>query len=466
MTGPGEISIAARLDRLPVTIFHFQLLGISAASLLFDTLDGLTCIFVLTHLRPIWGFGVSTIGVVSALGLSGYLVGTALCGFAADRLGRRRTILWTLLLYSLFSVSRGWATSVTELAALNFITFIFIGAESSIVPAFLAEFWPARVRGRMNGAVMMFFGLGIALAPLWSLLIIPRFGWRWAFFLTAPFALLAALMRYALPESPRWLAETGRVAEADKVLKAIECRVERESRRPLPPPVAAVRESDASRSEFRPADLLMPQFRRITLMLWAAWFAEFSTLYLFQTFVPTILANEGYAIVKSFAYSAAIYGAMVPAYLIGGQIAEWIDRKYAVLLAFCMMGIGGTCFGLSTQPWQFMLFGAMTTFFCATGSAAIYTYTPELYPTTIRVTGMGIASAWGRVGAVVVLLTFGFLYSTYGKSLLFVISDSVLLAGAAAVSAFGPLTRARPLEQISRGLGAPKKVRDLLSDKA
>ena len=445
----AEASIAARLDRLPLTRFHFQLLWISAASLLFDTLDGLTCVFVLTTLRPVWGFGVATLGVVTALGLSGYLVGTFICGFVADRIGRRRTILWTLLFYSLFSVSRGWANEVTQLAALNFITFIFIGAESSIVPAFLAEFWPARVRGRMNGAVMVFFGLGIALAPLWSLLIIPTFGWRWAFFLTGPFALLAALMRYVLPESPRWLSEVGRVAEADEVLKTIETRVERESGRPLPLAATDTPEVGSIRSELSAADLLKPPFRRITFMLWAAWFAEFSTLYLFQTFTPTILANEGYVIVKSFAYTAVIYGAMVPAYLLGGHLAEWIDRKYAVLLAFGMMAIGGTCFGMSTQQWQFMLFGAITTSFCAIGSAAIYTYTPELYPTRIRATGMGIASAWGRVGAVSVLLAFGFLYERYGKSLLFIISDSVLLAGAAAVIAYGPLTRKRSLEQIS-----------------
>ena len=96
-----------------------------------------------------------------------------------------------------------------------------------------------------------------------------------------------------------------------------------------------------------------------------------------------------------------------------------------------------------------------TAFFLALGSTSIYTYTPELYPTEVRATGMGIASAWGRVGAIAVLLSFGFFFSRYGKSLLFAISDSILLVAAVTVACFGPPTRGRRLEETSRG-AAPR----------
>src|SRR5580693_6589628 len=306
---PGQSDdIGARLDRLPVSRFHFVLLGIAAASLLFDGLDGVVMTYVLANLRTVWRIDVATIGVVSAIGFGGYLVGAAASGFVADRIGRKKTVLLTLVFYSLFSGARGFATGVESLAALHFLTFIFIGAESATVPPYLAEFWPARVRGKMNGGVMSFFGIGIALSPLWALLIIPRFGWQWAFFLTAPFALVACLMRSRLPESPRWLARVGRAEGADVVA--------------------------APRVVLGPRDLLGTAYRRTTLMIWAAWFAEFSVFYLYQTFVPTILAGEGYAVVKSFAYSLVILGAAIPAFVLGGQIAEWIDRKYAVLVSF------------------------------------------------------------------------------------------------------------------------------------
>ncbi len=185
-------------------------------------------------------------------------------------------------------------------------------------------------------------------------------------------------------------------------------------------------------------------------MLWTAWFAEFAIFYLYQTFVPTILAGEGYAIVKSFGYSVVILGAAIPAFVLGGQIAEWIDRKFAVLLSFGTAALFGTLFGLSTQPWAFMVFGGLTSFALALGSTAVYTYTPELYPTEVRVTGMGIASAWGRVGAIAALLVFGFLFESQGKSLIFVMSDSILIAAAIVVVILGPPTRGRRLEDTSR----------------
>ena len=120
------------------------------------------------------------------------------------------------------------------------------------------------------------------------------------------------------------------------------------------------------------------------------------------------LSSEGYSIVKSFRYSVVNYGAVIPGYILGGHVVEWLDRKYAILLSFVAIGLCGTLFGLSRTPREIMLFGGLTVFFLALGSTAIYTYTPELYPTEIRATGMGIASAWGRAGAVTLLLGFGY----------------------------------------------------------
>jgi putative MFS transporter len=106
---------------------------------------------------------------------------------------------------------------------------------------------------------------------------------------------------------------------------------------------------------------------------------------------------------------------------------------------------------LSRAPREIMLFGGLTVFFLALGSTAIYTYTPELYPTEIRATGMGIASAWGRAGAVTLLLSFGYFFAVRGKSLLFIISDLVLFIASISVFGLGPSTRGRQLEDTSRG---------------
>ncbi len=229
----GEVS--DRLDRLPTSRFHAKVLIVAALSLLFDTLDTAVTGFVLASLRDTWHFDARTIGIVSAVGLSGYLVGSAICGFVADHIGRKKTILFTLILYSVFSAGRGLSNTLGVFAFLNCFTWFFVGAESSTVPTYLAELWPARTRGKLVGWMMSFFGAGIALSSVWALLIIPTLGWRWALFLTAPFALIGGVMRWALPESPRWLIRADRPSDAEAVLVRIEGEVSKSSGQFLTP---------------------------------------------------------------------------------------------------------------------------------------------------------------------------------------------------------------------------------------
>lgn len=444
--GLTQQDIAARLDRLPVSRLHITVLIVAALSLFFDTLDTVITGFVLATLRPLWGFDAATIGIISAIGLAGYLVGTALAGFAADRFGRKRMIMLTLVFYSLFSASRGLVNDVWSFAALNFFTWFFVGGESSIVPPYLAELWPTRVRGKLGGWMMGFFALGIAFSPLWALNIIPGLGWRAALFLTLPFAFVVGLMRSGLPESPRWLLRSGRAAEAEAVLSSIEKRVGRTLSDNAQARAAAT--ISVGRT-YRATDLLSPRFRKVTVMLWLAWFAEYGVLYTFMTFVPTLLAMEGFSIVKSFQFSVVIYAAVIPGYVLGGYVVDWLDRKPTAMLAFVGTAIFGTLFGLSTTSSALMVFGGLMAFCLALGSTAIYSYTPELYPTEIRATGMGLASAWGRAGAIILLLVFGVFAVLKGKLFVFAISDVVLILAAIVIALFGPSTRGRSLEDAS-----------------
>jgi putative MFS transporter len=149
-------------------------------------------------------------------------------------------------------------------------------------------------------------------------------------------------------------------------------------------------------------------------MLWVAWFAEFGVLYTYQIFLPTILSAEGHSIVKSFSYSVVIYSSVVPGYIVGGYVSEWLDRKYAIFMSFVSVAAFGTLFAHAQKPVQIMAFAGLTVFFLSIGSTAIY-------------------------------------IATLGKSLFFLVIDPVLICAAIVVVCFGPSTRGRPLQETQLG---------------
>jgi putative MFS transporter len=443
--------LVARLDRLPPSRFHVVILLVAALSLLFDTLDTVVTGFAFAAFRGEWGLGGMALGITSAIGLAGYLVGSVLVGFLADRFGRKAVMTWSLALYSLFSASRALSPGIDVFVVLNFFTWMFVGMESCVIPPYLAELWPSRLRGRFNGLMMGFFAVGIALSPVWALIFLPHVGWRWTLALTAPFALLIGLMRTLLPESPRWLMSQGRAAEADAVVTSIEARVAR-SHGGVLPPVGPVAVPVATRKVQR-RDMLAAGVLPLTLMLWLVWFTEYGVLYTFQSVLPTLLAMDGFSIVRSTQFSVVIFSGFIPGYIFAGFFLDAVGRKTWLMLSFAGIGISGTLFGFATTGNEIMACAWFTAFFLGNGSTSIYTYTPEIYPTEIRTTAMGMSSAWGRAGGILLLLTFGIFSILQGRLALFVVSDGLLLASIIVVAAVGPRTKGLTLEAASAPAG-------------
>ncbi len=443
-------TLAARLDRLPAARFHYRVLVVAALSLFFDTLDTVVTGFAFAAFREEWHLGGQALGITSAIGLAGYLVGSVLVGLVADRWGRKAVMMGSLVLYSLFSASRALSPNIETFVVLNFFTWMFVGMESCVVPPYLAELWPSRIRGRFNGLMMGFFAFGIALSPVWALVFLPLAGWRWTLALTAPFALLVGAMRSGLPESPRWLLSRGRAAEAEAVVADIEAQVAGSTGQALPPVTApSVSQPAMEPAPVRRRDILAPAMLPISLMLWLVWFTEYGVLYTFQSVLPTLLALDGFSIVRSTQFSVVIFSGFIPGYMLSGYFLDYVGRKYWLMLSFAGIGISGTLFGYAHTPAEIMACAWFTAFFLGNGSTAIYTYTPELYPTAIRTTAMGMASAWGRAGGILLLLCFGVFAVLQGRLALFLVSDGLLLLSIVVVAALGPRTRGRTLEATS-----------------
>jgi putative MFS transporter len=328
------------------------------------------------------------------------------------------------------------------------------GAESAIIAPFLTEFVASRYRGRFTGSLAGFFSFGFVGAALLGYFIVPSHpqAWRWVLVLTAAPILMLLWWRRALPESPRWLASMGREAAAEAVVTNMEQRAERAGYR-LPAPVSVVAppvDIGARRSFFGKLALLWaPGLARITAMTWIMWVSITFSYYAFFTWIPSLLVASGMTITRSFGYSIAIYLAQVPGYFSAAYMNEKIGRQKTIASYMILGGVSAIGLAVAGTDHTVMLAGICLSFFMNGTYAGVYAYTPELFPTEIRATGMGTASSVGRIGAIVSPILVGWLYPKFGFAGVFGTTTVVLLIGALSVIIMGINTKNRSLEDIS-----------------
>jgi putative MFS transporter len=200
--------------------------------------------------------------------------------------------------------------------------------------------------------------------------------------------------------------------------------------------------------------LWMGRQARITTMTWLMWLSITFSYYAFFTWIPGLLVQHGMSITRSFGYSLAMYAAQVPGYFSASWFNERIGRQatiatYMLLGCVCALGMA---FARSNE--EIMAAGIGLSFFMNGTYAGVYAYTAEVFPTAVRTTGAGTASAIGRIGAIVSPILVGYLYPNFGFAGVFGVTTVVLLLGAIAVVVMGVPTRGRSLEDIAAGEAA------------
>ena len=158
---------------------------------------------------------------------------------------------------------------------------------------------------------------------------------------------------------------------------------------------------------------------------------------------------------KSFGYSIIIYLAQIPGYYSAAFVSEKLDRKWTIVLYMILGGASAHLMSGAGSGASIMATGFLLSFFMNGTYAGIYAYTPELYPTACRTTGMGVASAFGRIGGLSAPIVIGYAYPRIGFGVVFAITTVVLVIGALAVGLLGIATAGKSLEQITAEARGP-----------
>ncbi|HZX03085.1 MFS transporter [Kribbella sp.] len=443
-----------RLERLPLSRPHLMLLLIAGLGIAFDGMDGSLVSYLLPAVKPLWHLAPWQIGLIGSSLLIGILVGALGAGIIGDAIGRRAVMMYALALYCGATLIAAFAPSWELFFGARIVAGIGVGAEAAIIPAFIAEFIPARSRGLLVGAVAGFFSAGYVVSALLGRLFVPAFGngWRVAQVLTALPVLMLLWWRRGLPESPRWLIQQGRYAEAGAVVDALEDAV-RASGKDVPPvPAQAPQTTLSVPRATKPGAGLILMWRdglaRRTAVLWLLWISITFAFYGFFTWIPSLLVERDLTISKSLSYALLITIAQIPGYYSGAYLNERLDRKWTIAFYLTAGSVSALLMANAGSNGQLLVYGILLSFFMNGTYAGLYAYTPEVYPTAIRATGMGTASAVGRLGGISAPILIGVLITSIGFLGVFSMIAAALLLGALAILTLGLSTRGRRLEDL------------------
>src|SRR6201747_2493925 len=415
------VDVAQFIEQQPVGSFQIRLLLTCAAVLFLDGFDTQGIGYVAPALAREWGLSKGALGPVFSAGLFGLMIGALVFGPLADRIGRKKIIIYSTLAFGIGTLATAFIQDVNSLLAIRFLTGLGLGGAMPNAIAMTSEFNPRRRRATMVMIMFCGFSVGAALGGLLAAALIPHFGWRSVFVVggLAPLLLVPILAR-RLPESVRFLALTGRAH--DRVAELLGFI----GPRAVFAPATQFVVHEPELAGIPVLHLFRDGRTLVTLLLWVVFFMSLLDLYFLANWLPTVLNDLG-ATVSAAAVIGAMFqvGGVVGAFALGSVIDRFSFRALALVYFIAVFAIGAI--GHLGHSVVFITMAIFIAGFCMVGGQiAANALAAGFYPTSVRATGVGWALGIGRVGSIVGPLIGGALLSAKWST------GSVVLAAATA----------------------------------
>jgi len=371
-----------------------------------DGFDVLVVAFTAPVISEEWGLEPQAIGVLLSSGLFGMAAGSLFIAPVADRIGRRNIILWCLVIISLGMLASAFTNSVTQLAITRVITGLGIGGMLASITTITAEYSSEKRQGFAISLVQSGYPIGATIGGTIAAFLIVMYGWRSVFiFGAACSALMIPVVFRFLPESLEYLLEK-KPANALEKINSLRIQLGE-------PPIESLPETTREESNASNVlNLVASPLRAATLLMWCAFFMVMLSFYFVLSWTPTLLADAGLSVEQGISGAVLInIGGIVGGTSLGFLTAKFSAHKLAGLyMVSCAIFM--TVFGLIDVSLTIMLIiGFIIGFFVFGSMIGLYSIAPDIYPTSIRNTGMGWAIGIGRLGAIIGPSAAGFLLS-------------------------------------------------------
>lgn len=385
-----------------------KLLALAGTGWMFDAMDVGILSFVIAALALDWNLSPEQMGWIGSVNSIGMAVGAFYFGMLADRIGRKQVFMITLIVFSIASGLSALTTTFIAFLVLRFLVGAGLGGELPVASTLVSESVATHERGKVVVLLESFWAVGWILSALVAYFIIPDYGWRIALLLTALPAFYAIYLRRKLPDSPKFEQVETKKESSMKKLQQIWSQ----------------------------------QYAKRTTMLWIVWFMVVFSYYGMFLWLPSVMVMKGFSMIHSFGYVLLMTLAQLPGYFTAAWLIEKVGRKFVLSSYLLGTALSALAFGNAESLVALLIFGALLSFFNLGAWGALYAYSPEQYPTSIRATGAGAAAAVGRIGGIFGPLLVGFLLNAgYGFGLIFGIFCVSIIIAVIAVVVLGTETK-------------------------
>lgn len=400
-----KVNINETIDNAKFSLFHWKVLVWCLLIIIFDGYDLVIYGVALPLLMQQWSLTAVQAGLLASAALFGMMFGAMIFGTLSDRLGRKKTIMICVTLFSGFTFLGAFATNPVEFAILRFIAGLGIGGVMPNVVALMTEYAPKKIRSTLVAIMFSGYAIGGMTSALLGAWLVKDMGWQIMFLIAGiPLLMLPIIWKF-LPESLAFLIKSGKEEQAKQIINKLLAT------RDIHQNTQLVFNENIHHEA--PVKALFQDGRAFsTFMFWIAFFMCLLMVYALGSWLPKLMLQAGYSLGASMLFLFALnIGGMVGA-IGGGALADRFHLKPVITSMFVIGAAALILLGFNSP--QIVLYSLIALAGAATIGSQIllYTFVAQFYPTTVRSTGMDWASGIGRIGAIIgpvltgALLTF------------------------------------------------------------